>query len=202
MPWRRDETEDEEAGMRKRLAVTTALAACVALIVGALPALTADRGTVVATVNVADATPCITLDRSTVSFGTLQLADPAATATPVNDADNPVRVGSCASAAEDVQLSVGQVTTTSGGTWRASGLSPANTCADGQNFWQPYYATSRFGSGRLYEFGTPGAPDVRLTALAAGDAENLTLRLKMPCRGSAGAGETASFTLFLLAVIP
>jgi hypothetical protein len=190
--------------MRRRLAVATALSGIAALAAGALPALSVDRGTVVATVNVADPPPslCILLDRSTVSFGTLQLSDPAAAATPVNDASNPVRVTSCAGGAEDVELSVDRVTTTSGGTWRASGLSPANTCADGLNFHQPYYATSRFGSGRLYEFGTPGVTIPRLVGLAAGDAENVTLRLKMPCRGSAGAGETASFTLFVEAKVP
>ena len=188
--------------MRKRLAVMTAVVGCGALAVSALPALSDDHGTVVASVNVvATATPCITLDRSTVSFGTLELSDPAATATPLNDASNPIRVGSCATAAEDIYLAVDAATTPSGGTWRAALTSPANTCADGTNFYQPFYATSRFGSGRLFESPTlPSTPT--WSGLAASDAEDLTLRLKMPCRGSAGAGETASFTLFVLAKVP
>ena len=181
--------------MRKRLGLLTAVLGCAALAVGAIPAFTANSGSVVATVNVPPPpAPCVTVDQATVDFGTLSFSDPAAAGTPTQYASPAVRVASCATTLEHIDVRASAATTTSGGVWQALSsitTAPANTCQRGVNVYIPYYSES-FGDVRI--------PN-RIPSLNPGVGATLTFGIKMPCRGSVGAGESASMTFSMLAVL-
>lgn len=184
--------------MYKRLLISALLGSSV-LVAGAMPAFTADNGSVVGTVSVpVPPAPCFTLDRSTVDFGTQPFSDPAAIVTPGSPAFPPVQVTSCSTAAENVLGAASDATVPSGGSWDAAEADNSNTCAIGLNSYKPGWS---YG-GRLYNPRPDGsfAPQAGLD-LAAGEGVPVVFHLQMPCRGSAGAGENVSMTFMLLAVL-
>jgi hypothetical protein len=185
--------------MNGRLAFLTVLLGVAVLAAGAVPAFTADSGSVVATVNVgAPPAPCLTLSTSAVDFGTLPFSDPAAASTPTERASPSVHVASCSTAPEVVWLGANDATTASGGTWGIpGGLNSENTCSLGPNLYLPSYATSSpfLGAGRLYRSW------VSLPTFAPNAGTDLTFQIQMPCQGSVGAGETASMTFTVAATI-
>jgi hypothetical protein len=191
----------KERVMRKRLRLAVALISATALAASAVPAFTADNGSVVATVSIAPPpAPCLTLSTGAVNFGTLPFSDPAAASTPTNSASPGVRVTSCGTADEKIFLAASDATTASGGSWDVASSSSSNTCSHGSNVYEPHYA-SPLGSGRLYNPRNDGSFATQLTVLSDGTLVDLTFRIQMPCRGSVGAGETASMTFMTLAVV-
>jgi hypothetical protein len=191
--------------MSKRLLLFAASLAGVSLAAGAVPALTATpgsaSGSVVGTVSVpAPPAACITLSGSTVDFGTLSFSDPAAASTPIAVASPSIRITSCSTASLTILGAASDATMPSGGTWDA-GNAFSNTCAIGLNTYEARWSTP-VGGGQLYNPNSDGSfasqPGFPLVAGAGGD---VTYRLLMPCRGSVGAGETASITFYTLAVL-
>jgi hypothetical protein len=188
--------------MRKRLSWTVALIGATALAASAVPAFTADNGSVVATVSVAPPpAPCIMLTPGSIGFGTLPFSDPAAASTPLQDASPQVHFTSCATAGENLFLAASDATTASGGSWDVPNFGNDNTCTSGSNLYQPYFASFAFGSGRLYNPAADGTYFTRVGAFSAGQAADLKFQINMPCRGSAGAGEIVSMTFSALAVL-
>ena len=186
--------------MRKYL-ISTLTIVVVAAAATAVPAFTADSGTVTATVTAqAPPAPCITLSRSTVDFGTLPFSDPAVSPTPLHTASPAVRVTSCSTAAENVFGAVSDAAIASGGSWDVTDRNDSNTCDVGLNSSKPGWNHPNI-SGRLYNPRPDGsfAPQPPL-ALAASAGADVTYWIQMPCRGSDGAGQTASMTFHLLAV--
>lgn len=182
-----------------RLAFLTAVLAGTAFAAGAVPAFTADSGSVVGTVRVpTPPAPCITLSGTAVDFGTLPFSDPAAVSTPNVDGSPSLALASCATAPEIVSLAATDATTASGATWAVADAVRQNTCQAGLNVYMPNYRTSGpfLGAGQLYR-------DVRrsLPVFAPGGGTTLTYQIQMPCRGSAGAGGSATMTFSLLALI-
>jgi hypothetical protein len=179
------------------LGIATALAA------GAVPAFTAGNGTILGTVNVPlPPAPCLTQNGATVDFGTLPFADPAASGLALQTASPAIRVTSCSPAPEKILGAASDATIPSGGSWDAGDANVANTCTVGLNHYQPGWTKNNVLQGRLYN----PRPDGSFAAqspptLAAGGAVDVSFWLQMPCRGSVGAGETASMTFFMLAVL-
>jgi hypothetical protein len=188
--------------MNKRVWILSALLAATALAAGAMPAFTATpAGTVVGTVTVpAPPAACITLSGSTVAFGTLSFSDPTVASTPIASASPAIRITSCSTASQTVVGAASDATITSGGSWDA-GNAFNNTCEMGLNRYEAIWGTP-VGGGLIYNPNADGSfasqPGFPLAAGAAGD---VTYKLKMPCRGSVGAGETASITFYTLAVL-
>jgi hypothetical protein len=181
--------------MRKHI-VLLALLSFLAVLGAAGPAFTADNGSVAATVSVAQPpAPCITLSTGAVDFGTLPFSDPAAASTPISVASPGVHVTSCSTADENISLAASDATTASGGTWDGASSAFSNTCSLGPNVYEPYYGSPN-GGGLLYNTPTQVGP-----VLGAAQGEDLTLKMRMPCRGSVGAGGTASITFTTLAAL-
>jgi hypothetical protein len=187
--------------MSRRVWMLVALMAATALAGSAVPALSAGNGSVAGTVQAAvPPAPCITLSGTTVDFGTLSFSDPAAASTPITSATPGIRVTSCSTASQTVFGAASDATMPSGGRWDA-GNAFSNTCAIGLNTYEALWGTP-VGGGQLYNPNADGtfAPQPGFP-LAAGAAGDVTYRMKMPCRGSVGAGETASMTFYTLALL-
>jgi hypothetical protein len=178
------------------LCVVAALLGAAALAAASGPAFSSDNGSVVATVNVAPPpAPCITLSTTAVDFGTLSFADPAAASTPLVTASPAVHVTSCSTADEKLMLAASDATTTSGGTWHDAAAYYPNTCSAGPNAYEPQWSSPTRG-GLLYNTPTQITP-----TLLAAQGFDVRFLMRMPCRGSAGAGETATMTFTTLAVL-
>jgi hypothetical protein len=185
--------------MRKRLWLVTTMIGCVALAGGALPALTAENGTVVAKVSVPlPPAPCLTLDGVAVDFGTLSFSDPAAASTPLVAASPDVHVSSCSTTGENLSISATNAHTTSGGTWQVADQALDNTCSLGPNVYEAWYFVGP--NGNMFR-STPTPIFPGSTTLAAGGGVDITFKLRMPCRASAGGGETATMAFTTLAVL-
>lgn len=183
-----------------RLAILSAVLAGIAIAVGAVPAFTADSGSVGATVTVPPPpAPCLTVSVTSVDFGTLEFSDPAASGTPRELAAPSTTVRSCSTAPEYINVRGSTATTASGGVWsplRTFSTVPANTCTLGSNR-HVLYAVGTLLNLQL---------DTSFRRLAStpfnpGVGSGVGFEIKMPCRGSAGAGETASMTFSFLAVL-
>jgi len=183
--------------MSKRVLILAAAMAATALVSAAMPAFSADSGSVVATVAVTlPPAPCITLSTGAVDFGTQSFSDPAAASTPIVDASPAVHVTSCSTAVEKLSLSASDATTISGA-WHISSTPPNNTCSLGPNVYEALYGPPGI---KNFFYGNP-TPVANQGTLAVGGATDLIFSLRMPCRGSAGAGETATMTFTTLAVL-
>jgi len=181
-----------------RLLLVPALLGAAVLAATAGPALSSDNGSVVGTVQVAQPpAPCITLSTDAIDFGTLQFSDPAAASTPLATGSPAVHVTSCSTADENLFASA-SAATASGGTWSLPSpaqLGPGNTCAYGPNVYEPQWG-SPVGGGFLYGTATQIPP-----AIPAAQGMDVRFKIKMPCRGSVGAGATASMTFTTTAVL-
>jgi hypothetical protein len=149
--------------------------------------------------------PCFTLDGTSVDFGTLSFSDPAAAETPLESASPAIRVTSCSSAAERITGAASNATfAVVGRFWEAMDSNTANTCdvatGGGVDLYAPFWHRPG-GQGRLYNPRPDGSFVGTGFQLAAGAGGDITYQLKMPCRGSVGAGGTASITFYLLAVL-
>ena len=185
----------------KRFVLLTTVVASAALTLGAAPALPAETGSIVATVAVpAPSAPCLTLNGGAVDFGTASFSDPAAPSTPSKAGTPAIRVTSCTTAPETIFAAVSDASISTGGSWDVASVTRSNTCTFGLNTYMADW-TNRAGSGRIYNplpngsFGGFGLP------LAAGQGDDVTFSIQMPCRGSVGAGGTASMTFSMLAVL-
>lgn len=163
------------------LAVLGALVVVTVFAASAVPAFTADNGSVAATVTVA--TPCITIDGLTsIDFGVKSFSTPGAPeAFSVVDSYT-----NCSSAGENV--SARGTNATSGGsppvTWT---LTPNNNpCDAGAN----QFAMSIAKGGTFF---LNASSDTQVETLGSGVASTVGLQLHMPCSGSAGTGQQMSF---------
>jgi hypothetical protein len=187
--------------MRKCLFGVLAIAA-LAMAATAVPALSADSGTVTLSITArAPAAPCLTVAPGSADFGTLRFS------TPVNAGPGPaygqanIAISNCGTAGQNL---LGSATDASGasGTWTLTtegvGGSP---CPNLNRYWLDVFM---FAFPVLFLNGTPtpvlasgGGPAV----LAAGTSYPSRMEITMPCEGSNGAGETKTLTATFTAVV-
>lgn len=195
--------------MRKHLVVTVALAA-VAL-ASAVPAFTADSGTVtvVLTAEETAATPCLTVGPGTLDLGTAAFSTPAARSE-LRSRTPGVQTENCGTAPENVAV-MGTDAVGPGGTWAlgywVTDSSGGNPCDAGANVYflqtngstagVSLQATAITKASRL--LGT--APNDDPGVWGPGATADIALGLTMPCQGSNGAGETKSLSVTFTAVL-
>ena len=169
-----------------RVATVTTIIALAAVTLGAVPAFTADSGSVTVTITAeASAGPCLTVTPGALDFGTLPFS---ASGSALSFASRNVDVVSCGSGSQTLYVAATGATGPSG-TWS---LSPtANVCVAGTDAFDVLVA--RNGSG-LHLSTTPQ----EWVPLGSGLTAQLTLF--MPCRGSSGAGEQKTFGVTFTAV--
>jgi hypothetical protein len=186
--------------MRKYLYGALALAA-IATAATAVPAFSADSGTVAVSVTAqAPAAPCLTVTPETVDFGTLPFSS---SNTDISQRDADITFNFCGTASGQVLLGSTTPATGPSGSW-----TPRN---DGGNV-QPCPGPNQFyltifgfanGIPALYMTGTP-APVLGAGGDPLSFAGSILTKLiiRMPCKGSNGAGETKTLTTTFTAVVP
>lgn len=176
--------------MRRTLALAGGLAIAAAYFaLSALPALSADTGTVNAQVTVA--TACITLDKTLLDFGSLSFSQPNQGGT-----SQPLTVTNCGSAAKlfgrgtDAKNGAGTITWT---------LVDGDPCTVGIN----HYASSLGGSTPSWGVLLSTADKQLLgnSLLGSGSAATMGNGLLMPCTGSSGSGQIMSWQIVFTATL-
>jgi hypothetical protein len=192
--------------MKKRWLATVAALAAAALAMTAVPAFTADTGTVAVTVTAqAAATPCITVAPTTLNFGTLAFSTAGTLSQRfIGGAGNSPTVANCGSADQFMTLATTNATGTSG-SWTPTG-SPygTNPCPAVNSFNITGHREVDANQGiRLTS--TPrlvlGVGGTTAYLQAPGGSDNFGFTLDMPCQGSNGAGEQKSLTLTFTAAV-
>jgi hypothetical protein len=190
--------------MRRYLFGALALAA-VAMAATAVPALSADSGTVAVSVTAqAPAAPCLTVSPGTVDFGTLPFSG---SNTDITRGEADITFNFCGTANSQILLGSTTPATGPSGSWTpqndGGGVQPSvQPCPGPNQFYLAIFDSGTTGPA-LYMTGTP-APVLG----AGGNPLQLTgsivtkLAIRMPCKGSNGAGETKSLTATFTAVVP
>lgn len=187
--------------MRKYLLGALALAATTTAVT-AVPAFSADSGTVAVTVSAqAPPTPCLTLSPGALDFGVLPFAAPGGA--DVFDRRS-LSLTNCGTAGENVLASATNASGPSG-SWTPTSVTANNPCPT-LNVYSLVWTPSASGFRILLLTGTPrmaldsqGQPWVFPAGSATSGGQ---LSLGMPCQGSNGAGETKALTATFTAVVP
>ena len=161
----------------RRILVCGLVAGVAAFGLSAVPALSADSGTL--NMSVAVASPCLTVSPEAGTFGPKTFS-PSAESPSTTDLDTRPTVTNCSASSEPLFVR-GTNAVGAGATW---------TLADPQSIAVNRYAL-RSGSQALTVTDAPVASG----ALAAGDVIRPVVVLYMPTAGSDGAGQTMSMSL-------
>jgi hypothetical protein len=186
---------------KRRMLGTIATFAIAGLAVGAVPAFTADNGTITVTITAeAPASPCIefaTPPGTQVGFGTRPFSTTAQVSSGLGDVAP--RFWNCSTATQTF-LIAGTDAVSSDSTWTLGG-GVGNPCPT-QGIYRLFYNTDNIGSwpiaktNALLKNLSTGA-----TTFTPGELHSLGLELAMPCQGTAGAGRTFSLSVNLTAQI-
>lgn len=191
--------------MKRLIAGAAGLAVATAyFVLSALPALGADSGTVNAQVTVAS--PCLTLDVTSINFGTGSFSQPSQAMTQLQN--HQLNVSSCGTTSQGLFARGTDATASDGSdaTWALIGSAQSDLCTQGLN---KYFLSNYLwnGSSQVASVGiTPvNRQFVDQTSagyrLAAGGSLRIDQLLFMPCTGSAGAGKTMNFQLTYTATL-
>jgi hypothetical protein len=186
--------------VRRSLAAAAVLAV-LALAATAVPAFTADNGTITVSITAqAAVAPCVTVSPGTVDFGTLPFSTDDGAGLSQGSSD--ITVGFCGSASGQNLMGSTTNASSASGAWTPQPLTTSiDVCP----------ATDRFMLG-VFGFTTPqlvltGTPAPVLGSLGgppavfpAGD-KVFRMTFYMPCQGSNGAGETKTLTTTFTAVV-
>lgn len=190
--------------MKKRFLGAIAALATAALAVGAVPAFTADSGTISVSITAqAPVAPCLTVTPGTVNFGTLPFSTNNGAG--LSEGNTDITVNFCGTASGQNLLGSTTNATGSSGSWTPTSYFPTQTiepCPASDRF---YLSIFGFTNPALYMTGSPapvlassgGAPAV----FPLGD-KVFRFGIVMPCTGSNGPGETKQITSTFTAVIP
>ncbi len=183
--------------MKMRLLGTIAALALAALAVGAVPAFTADTGTINVSITAsAPAGPCLEITGTDVGFGTLPFSTSSQTGFGYGNVNPQFR--NCATVDEQIAIE-GSDATGPSATWAlAPGLS---NCGGSSPPLDEYHLTYVLDGG-----GTQSITKAKTTLLssatpAANPDHELVLRLITPCAGSNGAGQTFTASVVLTATV-
>jgi hypothetical protein len=148
----------------------------------------ADNGTVAAEVTVAAAeAPCIIVGPN-ISYGTLEFSRPDV---PASNRNANLAYTNCSPQSQRIYArGTPAVSTSSGATWQLISVTP---CAELNHYWHSVVRENSSVVPLTLE-------DQLIDDVAPAGAEQLhPTNLAMPCRGSAGAGETMTFSIILTA---
>jgi type 1 fimbria pilin len=192
--------------MRRRLLAAAVTLGAFALAAGAVPAFTADSGSV--TVSITAAPPagaCVLVSPDTVDFGTVPFSS---VNSGISYASRTVSIQSCATGTikENVAVAGTNAVGPGGTRWTlATDLAQAGCTVD---FYEMRLLLGSAPSSILTNVidttplnirnGTTGLP----FEWSAGQAQDFELRLGMPCAGSNGAGQTKSLSVTFTAFVP
>jgi hypothetical protein len=189
--------------MNRRLLLLAVLVAATAFAADALPAFSADNGTIVGTVSAAaPPAPCIELSSTSANFGTASFAPQLDYRLVPSD---PITFTNCGAAVSSFEI-VGTDAAGPSGPWT---LTDEWLLCDGRlnrygllvseqpEGWEP---DSLSTIAKTLSHHRPPANMIEDT-FDPGEAEAFKFLLAMPCVGSNGAGETFSFTIGLMATV-
>lgn len=185
--------------MRIRLLCTLGLVAA-ALAATAVPAFTAETQSLNLTVTVQPPpSPCLafaTPPGTNVSFGTARFATVTSRSMPTGDIAP--RFRNCGTANEQVTIT-GSDATSPSTTWRLTEWDESH-CAT-LPLVNAYALWFGVDGGGIYRFVGATTGQQVLAAATPGADHTLELEMVMPCAGSAGAGETFTFSVMLTAAV-
>jgi hypothetical protein len=186
--------------MPKRLTLAIALLTGMALAICAMPAFTTtspDSGSVVGTVTAVGGGACLELTNATVSFGTL----PFSTRTQASSASgNPTPTfKNCGNFNERISIS-GTDASGINTFWQLNNHLSSNPCIDAAgatqiNVYDLSFDAPPVGHVQITKTATP------ISTYGAGVTTPLALQLTMPCVGSSGDTQIATFSVNLTAVV-
>ena len=192
--------------MRKRLLFTVAALAVAGLAAGAVPAFTADSGSVTVTITAQPAaTPCITVAPTTLDFGTLAFSTAGTLSRRFIGGTGVSPTATNCGTADQTMTITGSNANSTSGSWTITGA------ADGTN---PCPTLNQFNLTGHRE--ADANQEIRLTTSPVlvravggigpyvqgpGLSDNFGFTLNMPCQGSNGAGEQKTLTVTLTAAI-
>jgi len=186
--------------MRKYFLATVALA-LVALTASAVPAFTADSGTVTVSVTAqAPPAPCVTVTPGTVNFGTLPFSADAGAG--ISEGDTDVDIANCGTAGQNLLGATTDAVGPSGAWTPLPYLGTVDPCAAPNRFYLYLFG---FTTPALFMTATPAPVTTTLIGPTAAvfpvGVKTFRLGIYMPCRGSNGAGETKALTATFTAVV-
>jgi hypothetical protein len=188
--------------MRRRLLCATAALAALTLAAGALPALTADSGTVTLSITIqAAASPCLTVGPAAVDFdGPKAFSTPSAYVT--SDSLGTVTLTNCGTVPENIS-EAGTDAAGPSGSWALTQRAPGNPCSVGTD---AYFLWANAVNGAFQSAPVSRQPTVLRDSSGqpavwnGGASTQTNFTLFMPCQGSNGAGETKTFSINYTAV--
>lgn len=185
---------------RVRVLLLPTFGVATALVVSAAPAFTAtpsDSGSVVGTVTALGGGACLQLSNTAVSFGTL----PFSTRTQGSSAQgSPTPTfQNCGNFSQIISIS-GSDASGVNTSWQLTSKYADNPCVDSAgaaqiNVYGVAFDAPPVGQVRITKTATP------IATYGAGVTTPLALQLDMPCVGSSGDGQTASFSINLTAAV-
>jgi hypothetical protein len=190
------------ASMFKRGTTITAIVLGTMLAAGAVPALSADNGTIVGTISVPAVTPCIQISTTSLDFGSASFAAQGADSRAESAG---VGVTNCSTVESGITMT-GSDATNAGSTWS---LTDDWLNCDGRlnryglfQFELPERFSGQYliTTPRTLVHRRPPTNDPVQT-FAAGESETLGFQVAMPCVGSNGAGQTFTFNIGLTATV-
>jgi hypothetical protein len=186
--------------MRKRLLTLTIGLAGMALTATAVPALSADSGSLTVTITAQPPiAPCLTVTPGSVNFGTLPFSTNAGAG--LSSGESNITVSNCGTAGQNL-LGATSDATSSAGAWTPLAYTGIIDPCTAPNAF--YLSLFGFTTTSLYMTGTPAPVRVSLGGPVAvfpvGD-KVFRLTFIMPCQGSNGAGETKALTSTFTAVV-
>jgi hypothetical protein len=187
--------------MHRRLLTLTVGLAALALAATAVPALTADSGTVTLSITArAPAAPCLIVTPGSVSFGTLPFSTNAGAG--MSTADANITTTNCGTAGQNLLGSTTDATGSSGSWTPFAYTGSVDPCVAPNGF---YLSIFGFNTPSLFLTHTPAAVLAALggaspAVFPPGD-KVFRMTLVMPCQGSDGAGETKTLSSTFTAVV-
>ena len=185
-----------------RLCLSAALLSVAALSGGAIPALSADNGTIVGTVTANAPAPCIQLSATSLDFGSVSFA---ANGSDSRAESSGVAVTNCSTAVSTVAIA-GTDASGPGGAWT---LTDEWLNCDGrlnryglftvelpERFSGDYLVSTQ----RTLHHRRPPAND-GVATFDPTESETFAFQVSMPCVGSVGSGATYSFSIGLTATV-
>jgi hypothetical protein len=186
--------------MRRRLLFTIATLVAAGLAAGAVPAFTADTGTISVTVKAQAAVgPCLTVTPGAVNFGPLPFSTSNSA---VSDGNTNITVGFCGTATGQNLLGSTTPATGPSGSWTPLAYDGTIHPCPALNEFYLYIFEGNTVSLEMIQTPAPvlashgGPPAVFPTG-----EKVFRLGIYMPCQGSSGAGDTKTLTATFTAVV-
>jgi hypothetical protein len=192
--------------MRRRLLLTIVVLATAALATSALPAFTADTGSVTVTIAAQPAaTPCITVAPPTMDFQTMAFSTAATLSTRfIGGSGTSPTVTNCGTSDQSLTITGSDASGTSG-SWTVTGAARGtNPCPTLDRFNLTGHREADANQNILLTTSpvlVRGVGGVGPYLQGPGASDNFGFTLDMPCQGSNGAGEQKTLNVTFTAAV-